>query len=364
MRISSSKWKRVLLSFGAVFFIVQAGFSQEEKKKPFSFSAFVDLYYGYDFNQPTAEKRLPFLYNYTRHNTPAVNLALISGSFEKERFRAKLAFQQGTYIQDNYANEPKALRWIHQANFGIALDAEQKLWIDAGVMPSHIGFETAISKDNLTLSRSLIAENSPYFETGVKLGWQKSESWYFAFLYLNGWQRIQPIPGKNNPSFGTQATYKPSSDVTLNWSTFLGTDQPLEAGTNLYFSNMYGDFSFGERWKIIAGIDVGKRTNIDFSDLHWWGAALITQYKFSEKLSGTFRWEYYDDPFQAIANSNTNLGVEAGGISLSLDQKIGNWSRLRIEGRWLDSRVPLEQGFSPSKYENLFVLASWAIFWD
>ncbi len=272
--------------------------------------------------------------------------------------------QQGTYVQDNYANEPKALRWIHQANLGFALDAEQKLWLDAGVMPSHIGFETAVSKDNLTLSRSIIAENSPYFETGVKLGWQKSESWYFALLYLNGWQRIQSIPGKNNPSFGTQATYKPSSSVTLNWSTFLGTDQPFEAGTTLYFSNMYGDFSFGKKWKIIAGIDVGKRTTLDFFDQNWWGAAVIAEYRFGENLSGAFRWEYYDDPFQAISNSNTNLGVEVGGISLNLDQKIGKWSLLRIEGRWLDSPVPFEQGISPAKSENFFFLASWAIFWN
>ena len=84
----------------------------------------------------------------------------------------------------------------------------------------------------------------------------------------------------------------------------------------------------------------------------------------SEKFSGAFRWEYYDDPFQAIAISNTNLGVEASGISLNLDQKIGKWSLLRIEGRWLDSPVPFEQGFTPPEADDFFVLASWAIYWN
>lgn len=342
-------------------------FAQEMNTPPspsFQFSAFIDSYFGYDFNDPISEKRLPFLYNHTRLNAPAVNLILVSGKFKKDRFRANLGLQQGTYVQDNYANEPKALRWIHQANLGIALDVDQKVWLDVGVMPSHIGFETAISKDNLTLSRSIIAENSPYFETGVKLGWDKNDSWYLAILYLNGWQRIQPIEGKNNPSFGTQATFKPNQNTSLNWSTFLGTDQGIEAGTMLYFSNMYGDFSLGEKWRIIAGIDVGKRTTMDFQDQNWWGGALIAQYKFSEKFSGAFRWEYYDDPFQAIAISNTNLGVEASGISLNLDQKIGKWSLLRIEGRWLDSPVPFEQGFTPPEADDFFVLASWAIYWN
>lgn len=365
MRKSSSKWKKFLLSFGAVVFFANAGFGQENKDlSPFKFSAFLDLYYGYDFNEPVDKKRLPFLYNHTRHSSPAINLALISGSFEKNRFRANLALQQGTYVEDNYANEPKALRWIHQANLGMALNPEKTIWLDAGVMPSHIGFETAISKDNQTLSRSLIAENSPYFETGVKLSWEKSESWSFAFLYLNGWQRIQSIPGKNNPSFGTQATYKPNNKTTLNWSTFLGTDQGIEAGTMLYFSNMYGNFYFGERWKITAGIDVGKRTNVYSQDQNWWGGALIAQYRFSENFSGSLRGEYYDDPFQAIATSNTNLGVETEGLSLNLDRKIGRWSVIRVEGRWLDSPVPFEQGFSPPKSEDMFILASWAIFWN
>ncbi|GMQ25431.1 porin [Algoriphagus sp. oki45] len=355
--------KRILVF--ALITLSQWSFSQEAEDKPqfFSFSAFLDLYYGYDFNEPLSKKRLPFLYNHTRHDQPAVNLALISGSFQKDRFRANLGLQQGNYASDNYADEPAALRWISQANFGVALDQDQKVWLDAGVLPSRIGFESAISKDNLTLSRSLIAENSPYFETGVKLGWQKSETWYFALLYLNGWQRIRAIPGKNVPSFGTQANFKPNSNLTLNWSTFLGTDQPLEAGTYLYFSNMYADFSLGNRWKLVAGVDVGKRTQADAADRNWWGLSAIARYRFSDGFMGAIRYEYFGDPFQAIADSGGNLGVETSGFSLNLDKQIGQWSLLRAEGRWLDSQVPLEQGFSPAESENFFFLVSWAFFW-
>lgn len=361
---NSSLGRRSMFTLGAVLFFFQMGWTQEKPKSPFSFTGFLELYYGFDFNQPIQQKRLPFLYNHTRHNSPAVNLAMISAKYEQDRFRGNLALQQGTYAQDNYADEPVALRWIHQANLGIALDQDQNVWLDAGVLPSHIGFESAISKDNLTLSRSIIAENSPYFETGIKLGWEKSESWYFAFLYLNGWQRITAIPGRNNPSFGTQATFRPNAKLTLNWSTFLGTDQPKEAGTSLYFSNMHGDFSLGERWRIITGIDVGKRTQEDLTDRNWWGLALITQYRFSENLAAALRYEYYHDPFQARADSGSNLGVEAGGASLNLDRKFGNWSVLRLEGRKLRSPVPFEQGVSPAQSENFFLLASWAFLWN
>lgn len=356
--------KALILILSLVVPFLCLGQEKNSESRVLEVSGYLELYYGFDFNQPSQPKRLLFLYNHTRHNSPAVNLGMISGSYQQDRFRANLTLQQGTYAQDNYANEPAVFRWIYEANLGIALDQNQKVWLDAGVMPSHIGFESAISIDNLTLSRSIIAENSPYFETGVKLGWEKSESWYFAFLYLNGWQRIQAIAGKNNPSFGTQATFRPNSKITLNWSTFLGTDQPLEAGTSLYFSNMYGNFTLGERWKVIAGVDVGKRTQVNSTDRNWWGLALITQYCFSERFAAALRYEYYHDPFLAKAYSGNNLGVETGGLSLNLDRKFGTWSVFRLEGRWLKSPTPFEQDIFPTLSENFFLLASWAFLWN
>jgi hypothetical protein len=354
-----------LVLWAAVFFFqpIQAQV-EEEKTSPFQFSAFLNLYYGYDFNQPNTTKRLPFLFNHTRHNTLAVNLALVTGSYESGRFRASLGIQQGTYAKDNYANEPDFLKWIHQAYLGYALTEDKKLWLEAGVLPSHIGFENAVSRENPTLSRSIIAENSPYFETGFKLGWQANEKWYLAFLYLNGWQRIQPIEGVNKASFGTQVTYSPNSQTTLNWSTFLGTDNGIVAGTNIFFSNMYGAFSFGERWKLIGALDAGNRVNDLSPNQSWWGTSLITQYSFSKKLSSALRWEYFSDPFQGIAFSFYNTGMEAGGISLNLDHKLGNWGMLRLEGRYLDSPNPLYQDIPDPKSENLFVLGSFSVLWN
>jgi len=356
-----------ILVIGVLFFCysISEVYSQnQEKRTPFQFSGFLNLYYGYDFNEPNTEKRLPFLYNHTRHNRPFVNLALVSGTYQTDRFRANLGIHAGTYAEDNYANEPKFLQFIHQANFGFALDQEKTLWLDAGVLPSHIGFESAVSKDNLTLSRSLIAENSPYFETGVRLGWQANEKWYLSFLYLNGWQRIKPIPGKNNPSFGTQVSFALNSNTTLNWSTFLGTDSGIEAGTSIYFSNMYGIFSLGEKWKLIAGLDVGNRVNQMSANQTWWGTSLIAQFDFSENISSSIRYEYFHDPFQGISFSFYETGLEAGGISLNVDRKFGTWGVLRIEGRYLDSPNPFFQDISESKSDDFFVLGSFSVFWD
>ncbi|TFV95850.1 porin [Algoriphagus kandeliae] len=334
-------------------------FSQEKTNGlEWDFSAFLDVYYGRDFSsQPGDPKRLPFLYNHTNPKL-GINLALVSVTVKSDFFRANLGLQQGSYMRDNYENEPQSLKWIHQANVGVAIDKEQKLWLDVGVLPSHIGFENAVSTENLTLSRSIIAENSPYFETGARLSWNKDERWYFAFLYLNGWQRIRSIPGKNKPSFGTQATFSPNENTTINWSTFLGTDQPLEAETMLYFTNFYGDFKLREGWRFIAGLDGGRRTLAFDFDRNWWGMSAILQKRFSEKFASAFRFEYYNDPFQAIATSLIDQGIKTSGLSLNTDWKLGKLATFRLEGRWLTSP---ELGLDQAETDNFFLLGSLAL---
>lgn len=58
-------------------------------------------------------------------------------------------------------------------------------------MPSHLGFESAVGIDCWNLTRSILAENSPYYETGIKLNYtNKKQDLYIAFHLLNGWQKI------------------------------------------------------------------------------------------------------------------------------------------------------------------------------
>jgi hypothetical protein len=45
-------------------------------------------------------------------------------------------------------------------------------------------------------------------------------------MYLNGWQRIQKIEGNQTP-FCNAGNFKPSSLITLNWSTYLGMSNLL-----------------------------------------------------------------------------------------------------------------------------------------
>ncbi|WP_290707342.1 outer membrane beta-barrel protein, partial [Flavihumibacter sp. CACIAM 22H1] len=191
--------------------------------RPFSISGYLEAYYSYDFNKPANNTRPGFLYNFNRHNEFTLNLGFIKASYLTERTRANLAIGVGTYMNANYAAEPGLLKNIVEANAGYKLSATKNLWFDIGIQPSHIGFEAAVGRDNWTLTRSMVAENTPYFESGAKLSFTTNdEKLIISAMVLNGWQRITRLNGNSLLSWGTQLTYKPNEKITMNYSTFIG----------------------------------------------------------------------------------------------------------------------------------------------
>lgn len=154
--------KKLILSASLLAFGILTAQEQTENAVPkVTFSGYAEIFYSYDFNQPANPIRQPFLYTYNRHNEFNLNLGLVKANYATENMRANLALMTGTYPQDNMSAEQDLLKHINEANIGFKISKTKNIWIDAGIMPSHIGWESAIGKDNLTLTRSIGAENSP-----------------------------------------------------------------------------------------------------------------------------------------------------------------------------------------------------------
>lgn len=353
-----------LLLLGLVSLGAQAQDTSAWKQKPtFVISSFVDVFYVYDFNQPQGRTRQPFVFNHNRHNAFNLNLGLVKFAVEHSKYRANLALHTGTYANDNYAAEPGLLKNIFEANVGIALNKKNTLWLDAGILPSHIGFESAISTENPTLTRSILAENSPYFLTGAKLSFAPNEQWEIAGLVVNGWQRIQRLQGNSLPSFGTQVSFSPSEKVTLNWSTFIGTDDPDTTRRMRYFSNLYGSFQFGEKFNLTTGFDLGIQQQFKGSAAYnlWWSGIVIAQYKIAKKWQAAIRAEYYQDETGVIIPTGTVNGFQTIGVSFNIDYAPIKHIRCRIEGRWFNSMDNIFETKTSNSNNNFIVAASIAV---
>lgn len=329
--------KLILIAFTFVAMKANA----QEATKPLTFSGYAETYYSYDFSNPASHEKAAFLYNHNRHNEFNLNLGLLKAAYNTDKIRANIGIMVGTYAQYNLSAEQGLLKNVYEANVGIKVSKKSNIWLDAGIMSSHIGFESAIGKDTWNLSRSLLAENSPYYESGLKLSYTSAnEKWYLAGLVLNGWQRIQRVPGNQTPAFGTQVTYKPNAKVTLNWSTYVGNEQADSSAKWRYFNNFFGQFQLNEKFGLIAGFDFGfEQKSYQNSEYNaWLTPVIIARYSATDKLRIAARAEYYQDKNGVIIATSTPNGFQTFGYSLNLDYAVLDNLLWRVEGRIFDSK--------------------------
>ncbi|WP_407481818.1 porin [Elizabethkingia meningoseptica] len=335
------KCMTALVVLGLSFYAKAQSSDSITTNKKITFSAYAELFYSYNFNAPKNHIHQNFLYNFNRHNEINLNLAVAKATYQDNRVRANLALMAGTYPQDNMVAEQGALRYINEANIGIKISGTKNLWIDAGIMPSHIGWESAIGKDNFTLTRSLAAENSPYFETGAKISYTTDNGkWLLSALVLNGWQRIAKPEDNQTISFGHQVTYKPSEKITLNSSSFIGNDKSREEKRMRYFHDLYAIFQITNKFSAITGFDIGAEQKTKGSEAYniWYSPNLLLKYQLTPEWALGGRLEYYNDKNGVIINSGTPNGFQTFGYSVNVDYTIFKNVMFRTEARGFTSK--------------------------
>ena len=334
-----------------------------QEEPDITLSGFIDVFYVYDFNQPQSEKRQDFIFNHNRHHEFNLNLGLVKLDLEHHKYRASFALQAGTYADDNYAAESGLAKNIYEAHVGISLNSKNNLWLDAGILPSHIGFESAVSSNNMTLTRSLSAENSPYYLTGAKVTYHPSEKWELAGLVVNGWQRIQRVEGNSLLSFGSQLMFRPQETIVLNWSSFIGTDDSDINRRIRYFNNFYGQFQLSDKLAFITGFDLGIQQRMKNSSVYdfWLSPVVIGQYSMGKGWKTAIRAEYYQDKKGIIIPSSTAHGFRTTGLSINLDYEPSKNIVCRLEGRWLKSKDRIFETSTIPTSRNLIIASSIAI---
>ncbi|MFT7344798.1 MAG: hypothetical protein ACI9XP_001387 [Lentimonas sp.] len=347
--------KLSILSF-LILFTVSFSSAQIDWSK-LKFELYTEVYFTQEVDEntyfkptfPNTSNRPPFLYNYSRKNEVNLNLGLLRAKYVDSNFRAKFGLMAGTYAVSNLSDEPAGVSSIYEANIGLKLSKKANLWLDAGIFESHLGAESAIGVKNPTLSRSLLAESSPYYETGLKVGFKsKSNAWYMSAMLLNGWQRIYKAPNGEGLGLGGQITYKPTKYFELNYSNFYQKRGNIIDDFR-YFSNFYGKLKFKKGTSVLVGLDYGLQRNTD-----WSGFLLVVQQKF-KKNAVNLRLESFEDLSQTILFFPTNAlgfgGRRLGGVSVGYDRYINEFATFRLESRWLNSTERVF--YSLDGYSNL-----------
>lgn len=279
--------------------------------------AFVDGYYAYDFNRPAGHDRA-FTTQAQRHDEFNVNLAHVEAKYVSSRARGRLALQAGSSVQANYAAEPDSLAGfqnllplIQEAYAGIAVTP--RLWIDAGIFFSHIGSESWISTDNPNYTRSLPAEFSPYYETGVRASWQAHPSLAVTAVVVNGWQNISET--NHDKGGGIRLDWTASPAITVSYSNFVGREASAATGEHSvrFFNDVNARIAPSSRVLVIPTFDIGTQDGDT-----WYAASLVGRYAVTPAFAVNGRVERYDDKDGVIAP-----GLRVNGASLGIDVTSG-----------------------------------------
>jgi hypothetical protein len=336
----------------------------DSSKALLAFSGYLEAYYSYDFGNPANHERPSFFYNFNRHNEANMNLGYINASYSAKNVRANFGLMEGTWPQYNSSAEQSLLKNLWQANIGVKLSKNKNFWIDAGVFPSHIGFESPVGKTCDALTRCIIGDNTPSWESGIKIGYSSSNGkWFLSGLVVNGWQRIARVNGNNTPAFGTQITFTPNGKTTLNYSTFIGNDKPDTVSQMRYYQNFYAILNATDNFRITLGFDYGMEQKSKGSSRYntLYSPVLILHYQCSNKLAFAIRGEYYSDRNGIIIATGTPNGFQTYGYSVNLDYKISDNVMWRIEGRGLSSNDKIFTLDNKVSNQNYFVTTSLAI---
>ncbi|MFN3405054.1 MAG: outer membrane beta-barrel protein [Cytophagaceae bacterium] len=318
-----------------IFFYCLAFFNSYSQNQKLSVNIFGDIYYSADWSSPASVRRPFFLVSHSRNNHVAVNNTLINVNFTDTNFRAAVGFHSGSYAEENYAYEPVMTRFIFQAQAGIRL--YEKIWLDAGVFPSYIGFESALSIENPTLTRSLTAENSPYYFSGARIT-RESDKLTLGVYLLNGWQRI--VNDNNELALGTHIKYSLNKNWSVNSGSFIGKTGVDSLKSLRLFHDLYVAGNINDKLKLWILSDIGFQENWQTENYEsWWGSTFVVQYLFNPTFRTSARYEYFSDENYSVITTGSSLPFRISGLSLNLDFFRTENICFRIEGKYYQSSI-------------------------
>ena len=214
-------------------------------------------------------------------------------------------------------------RNVYQASVVWAVTG--KLALEAGIYPSHIGYESFFSKDNWNYTRGWMGEFSPYYQAGIKATYAFDAHWSAQVHLLNGWQNIR----ENNraKAVGTQIAY--AGDVlSVALNTFAGPELPNDDTHWRLFADVTAQYKLSEALAFGATADLGRQ-DLPSGSASWWAVGGYARYAFSPLVAIALRAEYYDDANGFMSGTAQALSSETATLEVRpVDHLI-----LKLEGR-------------------------------
>ena len=323
---------------------------QSQSQTPFQNIGYnIETYYGIDFKNNKTQS--PHYFNHHSLQAPRINYAQLEWKKSFNQWQFQLGIHDGDYVRRNYSDQPTWSRLISSAHIQFTPRKLNQLKMTAGIFPSHIGFESAWVQNNLTLSRSLLAENSPYYESGIHSQYSsKNGKLTLGILALTGWQQAHLATPVKKSSWGWSSSYQLNPQILLSYNGFWGYQNATGIHPKSYH-NFYSTLQ-KDTWKCIVGFDFGQIKNQPKAP-NWYSPVVILSRTLNEQWQATFRVESMKDDYSMILIDNKNLITQKSTVGLTAQYT----SKRKFQYR-LECKQMISEKTNIGKENNTLVLFS------
>ena len=269
-------------------------------------SGFIDGYYSFNANQPTASAngQVNDGYNFN-DKTDQFNLsaAKLTINHDPDPVGAHIDFLYGRTnnlinAAPSNSSSTDQLNYIEQAFLSVKPPKAKGFELDFGKFVTSAGAEVIEAKDNWNYSRSLLFVDAiPYWHFGVRTSLPVSKTETIGFQLVNGWNNISKSNGGVTGAF-TSAYTKPKYVWSLNY--YVG---PENSGTVNGIRNLIDTtLLLTPPGKFNAYINFDYGTTRDATEAQgdqklntWDGVAFAAHEQVNAKSALSGRFEYFND---------------------------------------------------------------------
>lgn len=325
---------------------VRAAEASKPAQSEWQYGGFVDVGYLVDFNFPENH-----LFR-NRSTTPRVNelnlnmggLSIRKDASEQARWGTELLVHGGQDAKEFgfSVNVPRvghadALRYFGLANVSYLAPVGKGLMLQGGLFKSFLGYESLYAKDNFNYTRAWISDYAPYLMFGANAQYEFNDQWSGAFFVINEYSHLSHA--NNQPSYGAQAAYKPTSRWTIKETLYYGPDQ---ANASLEFWRLFSDTIVewqGEDVTVAFDYQVGTQNSASEPGnptQFYTGAMLPMWWHITGPWSVALRPEFFWDPH----------GVATGARQLI--RAVTTTGEYRLPYKWTNAILRLEYRYDES----------------
>jgi len=323
---------------------------------PTSVSGFVDMYYGYNANQP-ASRISPFHVFDAQTNQFALNLVELvvdkAPAPTNSRTGYHIALGFGQAINAINGSDPGGLgfdQYLKEAYFSYLAPVGKGLQVDFGKFVTPAGAEVIETKDNWNYSRGLLFNYAiPFYHFGMRAKYAFNDKYSLTGYVTNGWNNL--VDNNTGKMYGLSFGWNPTKKWGVTENYLAG---PEGTNNNSDWRQLWDTvitYSPTSKLSLMANTDYGRGDRITGvkNPVFWTGFAGYVKYAFSPNYALATRYEYYDDHYGFTTGTPQNFN----GFTGTFERTIASHILTRLEFRHdMSNRPTFLKGNEPVLAQN------------